>query len=219
MLNLPIAMVQVYIYIIIVICSGLLPAGLIQAQTAEPGIEVLSPLPGSALQGNVVISGSTDLPGFQTSEVDFSYGQTGLEGWFLIQQSQQPVKAGTLAVWDTSKIADGNYRLRVQVTLQDGRVVETTIDGLRVRNYTIVETSTPTQANTAEGTMTQAPTKASETPIPLTSTPLLSPTTFPANPAQLQPRGLLFNLAMGMAFVVSLFFLLGIYLWAKGKSH
>ncbi len=41
----------------------------------------------------------------------------------------------------------------------------------------------------------------------------------PDNPAQLQPGGLLFNLAMGVAFILSLFFLLGIYLWAKGKGH
>ncbi len=219
MLNLPIAMVQVYIRIIFFICSGLLPAGLVQAQTAEPGIEVTAPLPGSALQGNVVISGSTDLPGFQAAEVDFSYEQTGLENWFLIQQSQQPVTGGTLAVWDTSKIADGNYRLRVQVSLEGGRVVETTITGLRVRNYTVVETSTPTQAITAEGTLTQAPTRATATSIVLTSTPQLSPTVLPPNPAQLQPGSLLFNLVMGVAFVVSLFVLLGIYLWAKGKSH
>ncbi len=219
MLNLQIAMTQVYIRIIFFICSGLLPASLFQAQTAEPGIVVTSPLPGSALQGNVVISGSTNLPGFQAAEVDFSYEQTGLENWFLIQQSQEPVATGTLAVWDTSKIADGNYRLRVQVTLQGGRAVETKITGLRVRNYTVVETSTPTQAVTAAGTVTQAPAAVTVTPIVLTSTPQLSPTVLPPNPAQLQPGGLLFNLTMGIAFIVSLFFLLGIYLWVKGKSH
>ncbi len=219
MLNLPIAMTQVYIHLILLLCSGLLPVGLFQEQTAEPGIVVASPLPGSALQGSVIISGSTNLPGFQAAEVDFSYEQTGLANWFLIQQSQEPVTAGTLAVWDTSQIADGNYRLRVQVTLLDGRVVEQTITGLRVRNYTLVETSTPTQAITAEGKVTQAPARATLTPVVLTSTPLLSPTAFPDNPAQLQPGGLLFNLVMGVAFILSIFFLLGIYLWFKGKSH
>ncbi len=219
MLNLQIAMVPVYIRLILLICSGLLPVGLAQAQTTEPGIAVTSPLPGSALQGSVVISGSTTLPGFQSAEVDFSYEQTGLENWFLIQQSQEPVTSGTLAVWDTSKIADGNYRLRLQVILQDGRVVEQVITGLRVRNYTTIETSTPTQAITAEGTSTQAPASATLTPVVLTSTPQRSPTALPDNPAQLQAGGLIFNLAMGVAFILSLFFLLWIYLWAKGKSH
>ncbi len=219
MLNLQIAMAQVYIRLILLICSGLLPVGLLQAPTAEPGIAVTSPLPGSALQGSVVISGSTGVAGFQSAEVDFCYEQTGLENWFLIQQSQEAVTAGTLAVWDTSKIADGNYRLRLQVVLQDGRVVEQTITGLRVRNYTVIETSTPTQAVTAEGTATQAPASATLTPVLLTSTPRLSPTALPDNPAQLQTGGLLFNLAMGIAFILSIFFLLGIYLWVKGKSH
>ncbi len=219
MLNLQIAMARVYIHLILLFCSGLLPARLAQAQTAEPGIEVTSPLAGAALQGSVVISGSTALPGFQSAEVDFSYEQTGLENWFLIQQSQEPVTAGSLAVWDTSKIADGNYRLRVQVTLQDGRVMGKTITGLRVRNYTVIETSTPTQAAIVEGTVTLAPPRATLTPVVLTSTPQLSPTAFPNNPAQLRPGGLLFNLVMGVAFILSVFLLLGIYLWAKGKSH
>ncbi len=219
MLNLSIAMAQVFICLILLLCSGLLPAGIVQVQTAEAGIVVASPLPGSALQGSVIISGSTDLPGFQSAEIDFSYEQTGLANWFLIQQSQEPVTSGTLAVWDTSRIADGNYRLRVQVTLLDGRVVDQTITGLRVRNYTVVETSTPTQAVTAVGTVTQAPASATLTPVALTSTPLLSPTAFADNPAQLPPSGLFFNLAMGAAFILSVFLLLGIYLWIKGKSH
>ncbi len=219
MLNLQIAMAQVFIRFVFIICSSLLPAGINQAQTTEPGIEIISPLAGDALQGTVVIAGSTNLPGFQSAEVDFSDEQPGLANWFLIQQSQTPVISGTLAVWDTSKIADGNYRLRVQVTLQNGQVSEKAISGLRVRNYTVIETNTPAAVLTAQDAVTAAPPEATITPVALTSTPLLSPTVLPPNPAQLQTGGLLFNLAMGAAFVLSIFFLLGIYLWLRGKSH
>ena len=118
-------------------------------QTPAPEIQVTSPLPGSALQGAVAISGSTDLPGFRSAEVDFSYADGGPGGWFLIAQSQNSVKAGVLGLWDTSKIADGNYSLRVQVNLTDGSKVEKTVLDLRVRNFTVIETSTPAPADKA----------------------------------------------------------------------
>lgn len=217
MLNLPIAMARVIIAFFIY--SSLFLARMNQAQTAEPGIEVISPLPGEALQGSVVISGSTDLPGFQAAEVAFSYGDTGSANWFLIQQSQEPVKSGMLAVWDTSKIADGNYRLRVQVTLQDGRVMEKTITGLRVRNYTVIETSTPTLTIEPQVSAAAVTAAATSTPIILTNTPVPTPTVLPPNPAQVQPGGLLFNIIMGVSFIAALFLLLGAYLWFKGRGR
>ncbi len=219
MLNLQIAMSWVVVHIMISIFSGLVLPGLNVLQTAEPGIEVTSPLPGSALQGSVVITGSTNLPGFQAAEVDFSYGDTGPANWFLIQQSQEAVQSGTLAVWDTSKIADGNYRLRVVVNLQDGKVLETTITGLRVRNYTVIETDTPTPVIPAQLSVTLASPVASLTPVVATSTPQLTPTLLPPNPAQVPGGGLWFNIAMGASFVTVLFLLLFVYLWFKGKSH
>ena len=217
MLNLSIAMARVII--ILLIYSSLLLAGTNQAQTAVPGIDVISPLPGAALQGSVVISGSTDLAGFQTAEVAFSYEDTGPANWFLIQQSQDPVKTGTLAVWDTSKIADGNYRLRVQVTFQDGQVLEKTISGLRVRNYTVIETNTPTLTIEPQVSVSAVTPAATLTPVVLTGTPIPTPTILPPNPAQVQPGGLLFNIIMGVSFIIALFVLLGAYLWFKGRGR
>ncbi len=213
MLNLQIAMMRVNVAILGLIATLL--NGVFQVQTAEPGIQVSAPLPGSALQGSVVITGNTTLADFQSAEVDFSYIDNGPTNWFLIQQSPGAVKDGTLAVWDTSTIADGNYRLKVQVVLEDGRVIEKIVPDLRVRNYTPVETSTPTApAAVAVNTPAVLPTATLAT-----NTPQPTPTDLPPNPAQVKPEALWFNIILGVSFIAAVLFLLGIYTWLKGKSH
>jgi hypothetical protein len=196
------------------ILGGLL-IGIFQTQTAEPAIQVTFPLPGSALQGSVVITGSTFLADFQSAEVDFSYGDSGVENWFLVQQSQSPVKDGVLAIWDTSKIADGNYHLRVQVVQKGGQVSEKIVTGLRVRNYTPIETSTATEPQSAAVVTLED----TITPVGPTSTPLPTPTNLPPNPVQIPTASVWFNIALGISFVSVVFILLGIYIWLKGRSH
>jgi hypothetical protein len=212
MLNLQIAMMRVML-----ILFTFISAVLQTQQTPAPEIQVTSPLPGSPLQGVVAISGSTDLPGFQLLEVDFSYLKGGYGGWFLIAQSQSSVKDGVLGVWDTSKIADGNYSLRVQVTLADGSKVEKTVPDLRVRNYTAIETSTPTFIQQTQPALvsTLTPTVAA------TYTPQTTPTMLPANPANMNSVEMGFNMILGITAIVIVFGLLGLYRWLKasGRSH
>ena len=86
--------------------------------------------------------------------------------WFLIQYSYEPVENGTLAVWDTSTIADGNYHLRIKVLLTDGRTRETIVSQLRVRNYTAVETSTPQVDLSIEEQATVTPTAVENPSLP-----------------------------------------------------
>ncbi|HVP20393.1 MAG TPA: hypothetical protein VMS73_00880 [Anaerolineaceae bacterium] len=213
MLNLPIAMARVYLWVLAFI--GWLIVGLFQTQTAEPAIQVTAPLAGMALQGSVVITGNTTLPDFQSAEVDFSYIESGPINWFLLQQSESPVKDSVLAVWDTSKIADGNYQLRVQVFFKNGQVVEKIVPDLRVRNYTAIETSTPTLPQVAlqvSPMVTLSPTAPTGTPIP-------TPTTLPANPVQVQSSTVWFNIVLGISFVTVVFGLLGLYLWLRGRGR
>ncbi len=173
-----------------------------------------SPAPGSALQGAVAITGSTDLPGFASAEVDFSYSGGGTSEWFLIAQSQSSVKNDSLAVWDTSKIADGDYALRVQVTLTDGSTVQKLVTGLRVRNYTAIETDTP-----APLIKTQAIISPTATIPIVTATPRPTPTGLPGNPASMIPGALEFNMILGVMAVVIVFGLLGLYRWLKANSR
>ena len=84
----------------------------------------------------------SEIVGFQSAEVAFAYGKDN-STWFLITGSDQPVRDGVLASWDTTTIADGTYLLRVRVNTSDGEVVEVEAKDLRVRNYTPIETSTP----------------------------------------------------------------------------
>jgi hypothetical protein len=171
---------------------------------------VNSPRPGQALQGVVSIDGSTDIPGFQSSEVAFAYQneEGGTTNWFVLAQSQEALQSGSLAAWDTTTITDGAYSIRVQVWLQDGRLVETIVPDLRVRNYTAVETETPSVGSVAEPAETAPPVQVSVTPAP-TASPL------PPNPAEVTPAHLLDSIQQGAGAVLIGMIVLGVYLGAR----
>ncbi len=213
MLNLPIAMLSRR-WLVVFLCGCFFLLGAQTSPQDQP--QVNSPLPGSALQGTITIRGTTDLPGFQYAEVAFSYIGNQPDSWFLIQQSREPVKDGPLAAWDTTTIADGNYRLRLQVYLNNGSVLATEISGLRVRNYTPAETSTPTPSSLSNTPMIVN----TQTPILPTSTPRFTPTSFPPNPAQVQPAKLAGSVAAGVGSAVAIFILLALYQSAhrRGRS-
>jgi len=170
---------------------------------SQPRID--SPRQGTALQGVVAITGNTDIDGFKSSEVDFSFDNNSENNWFTISSSNQPVHNGTLGNWDTTTISDGTYRLRVVVFLQDGSQVETTVGQLVVQNYStpIPTTQSSSPASTTVATPAVTPTV---TPVPPT------PTAMPANPAQVTSSGMTLSLITGAAFTLVVFILLGLYL-------
>jgi hypothetical protein len=158
------------------------PAGQ-ETRQPEPQARIAAPLPGEALQGLVEISGTTALEDFAAAEIAFAYQDDPTGTWFLILQTDQPVLEGLLARWDTSTITDGIYRLRLQVFLWDGQVLESVVEGLRVRNYTPVETSTPAPLPTGQPTLTLTPTPLMDFAV---TVPAMTP--LPTNPAQLSGR-------------------------------
>lgn len=99
-------------------------------------IYISNPVEGSLVQNQVSISGKTDVNGFSRSEVEFSYNSSPIETWFLLSRSDQPVKDGQLAQWDTSTLTDGDYSIRLRVFFTDGSWRDATVPGIRVRNYT-----------------------------------------------------------------------------------
>jgi hypothetical protein len=167
----------------------------------QPGIEqpsIQSPGGGEALQGVVLVSGTTDVPGFRRSEVAFAYQNDPTSTWFLIQQSEQPVIESVLANWDTTTIGDGTYQLRLQVVLEDGQVLEQVVAGLRVRNYTQIETNTPVSPAARQATGTLVPTPLSDFQVmPRNITPA------PTNPAQLDRMDLQQSALRGTLVVFS----------------
>jgi hypothetical protein len=183
---------------------------LAQTPTVTPLVMIAEPLPGEALQGSVEITGFTDVPGFRSAEITFAYQDDPTSSWFLIQQGTKPVKEGILATWDTTTISDGQYRLRIRVFLQDGKVQESQINGLRVRNYTVIETSTP-EAHLA-GLETTTPTGT-----PLADFKPISPeaTPFPTNPAQINLRNLGESAFRGMLLIIGVIVFAFVYVGAR----
>ena len=177
--------------------------------TAEPPqVAIYSPTTGQVLQGTIAITGRTSVEGFSIAELRFSYMQDLADTWFLIYESDEAVSDGELTQWDTSTITDGEYKLRLVVTLQDGSQLTSDINNLRVRNYTPIETNTP------EPNATRAP---GDTPIPtITPTSTITPlppsaTPLPPNPAIISSQEILLSMGKGALVAVSFFALLGLY--------
>jgi hypothetical protein len=155
----------------------------------------------------VTITGSSNVAGFASAEVSFAYANDPTGTWFLITSSGQPVAQGTLAVWDTMTITDGLYTLRLRVKLGNGSYVDAIVPDLRVRNYTQVETSTPTAAPLQATPVTNAT---------ATATPYPTPTFLPPNPAGLSPSSIYASLGYGALIVAALFLLFGLYTRLRG---
>jgi hypothetical protein len=184
--------------------------------TPVPQAQILSPLPGQALQGGVQINGNTFVPGFRSAELLFTYRSApGLpplpETWFLIVPMGAPIANSVLALWDTTTISDGIYDLRLVVNLDNGEQDIVTIEGLRVRNYSAIETDTPTPV-----LPTGTPDPLSLPPATATPTPTITPvpptpTDLPPNPAQLSNQQVFSSLGKGALAVIGFFALMGIY--------
>jgi hypothetical protein len=173
-----------------------------------------TPVTGQVVQGVVVIRGNTSMDGFQSYEVDFAYSADRTQTWFLIQESTLPIQDGVLAVWDTSNITDGDYDLRVTINQSDGAPVEIQVSDLRVRNYTPMETESPTPtllyATSAPGIPTVTPIlQASATPMTTSLPP--TPTSLPANPAEISTSQLILTFGKGAAVTLGIFAILGAY--------
>ena len=187
------------------VLAGAFP-GAAFAQVDQPVIT--APAAGDALQGVVSIEGTSQVDGFASTEISFEYSGDPTGTWFQIATSTQAVQAGVLASWDTTAISDGNYDLRLRVILSDGKSLEVMVTNLRVRNYTPVETPTPTTV-VPESTPLPTPT--------LTPTPFFTPTAQPANPAALTTTQVVASIGVGGLAAVSLLLLLGLYVWLRRR--
>jgi hypothetical protein len=192
----------------------------VSAQTLAAVVTVNSPQAGQVLQGVVTVSGTSAIDGFVSAEVSFTYAGEPAGSWFLLTISSQPVTEGTLAVWDTTIISDGNYTLRLRVTLFDGTTLEAIVPDLRVRNYTPPETSTPTLTPTATQTLPPTLTPIlptlTATPVP-TETPLPTPTAMPENPAILPSAEISKSILYGGSTAVVFFLFMVLYLRLRRK--
>jgi membrane carboxypeptidase/penicillin-binding protein PbpC len=92
----------------------------IRAPRFNPLVHITSPALFDELKGVVTISGSAAGENFRAYRLQYGQGLNP-SGWVLIAESDQPVQAGTLAVWDTSGLS-GLYAVQLIVVGADARI-------------------------------------------------------------------------------------------------
>ncbi len=178
------------------------------ARAQESAPTMSSPVAGQALQGQVIISGSTGALNFGSAEVAFAYASDPSNTWFLIQELTQPVTDGVLATWDTTKITDGAYVLRLRVFRTDGSQQDAAAP-VELANYSAPAVTTDTPVPTAAPALElPAPfvISASATPESLAAA---TPTPLPPNPASLPTASIYEGLGRGAFIAVVAIILLG----------
>jgi hypothetical protein len=181
-----------------------------QPVLAQEGTDLIitSPESGQIVQGLVIVSGTVTVLGFSSYDLSFAYQDDPTGTWFGLQTSSLPVFEGELGTWDTTTLTDGDYDLRLRVFLLDGSTQETTVTGLRVRNYTPVPTPTFTATATAFSPIT-LPTAQLVAPVLATVAPSHpTPTSFPPNPAGLEISSI--SGAVGRGAILALLLILGV---------
>jgi len=130
-----------------------------------PGFaEITRPVSGEAVGGVVTLEGTANHPSFDHFDLAFTYEADATGTWFpIVDEDRSRVVEGRLAVWDTTGITDGEYILRLRVWPAEGEPLVAVVRGLRVRNYTSIETPTPGPSLAAPAF---TPTKPPSTPTP-----------------------------------------------------
>ena len=146
-----------------------------------------TPLPGEAVQGLAIIRGTFSSEEFISYTLEFAFSSQSGSNWFLIASGTDLPTENILAEWDTSTITDGIYALRLTVHLPEGNSVVVMVDGVRVRNYSTIETNTPepTSAFTVA-----APTRQIENQPAPTDQIFSTPTPYAQNRASFSPADL-----------------------------
>ena len=205
---------SISIVLILLIPSSVVDAQEITDSSVSQAI-IISPEPGQALQGTILIIGEVSTEDIRKIELSFSYADNPRHTWFLIQEIEENISPQINMEWDTNALTDGQYTLRMVVTTGEEQFI-TFVPGLRVRNYSVIETSTPHPSATPAPEDTRAPPATPTmtiTPIPLTATPL------PPNPAQINSSDIGLSIGKGAALAVGLFAVFGLYQFVRNKSR
>lgn len=218
MLNLKVAMRIIFVFITVV-ASLMYPWSIIHAQeeTLTPGthVKIFSPYAGQALQGTVLITGEINIEDPFLVELTFAYSNDQRDTWFIIHESEDTKPGEFSFEWDTTTITDGVYTLRILVRTDQGQSTDL-VAGLRVRNYSAIETNTPELTSTPAPADTLAPISSptlATTPRPFTPTPL------PPNPAQIDSTDIGLSIGKGGLVVISFFVILGIYQYIRNRRR
>ncbi len=185
-----------------------LPGRSVRAQVIpQPDtVEILAPLPGEAIQGNYPIPVTISVDGFQEAILSFRYTADPTGSWFELAKSPIQLTEEELVTWDTTALTDGDYTLQLVILRGEDEPLVYTLPGIRVRNYSIIETDTPAPTFTPRPDANQTPV-ATETPAPESAA--TTPTPLPRNPAEVTPATIGASLLQGVAFTLIAFLVVG----------
>lgn len=184
----------------LIVLSFFLPVN-VMAQADE--ITFLSPAELQVLQGVIEVQVGVVREDVLSFELLFGYSnETDERNLFLLAQGNALSKEQPLYRWDTTLIPDGDYRLVLRVYFSNGEKQEAVLDGVKVRNYSPVES--PTASNLSLSTDPDVET-STETPTPASSTP----TPPRPNPGSIQPTQWTGSVVRGMAVSLLSFVVLG----------
>lgn len=185
-----------------------LSSGPLPAPTISPDVVITDPRGGEALQGVVLVEGRIRGEDFSSAALAFTYAAGSPKNWFFIAevdlQEEESSQYNFRFEWDTTKVTDGVYDLRVKAVYEGGQEIEATVSSLRIRNYSPVETHTPQPLGTTSPTP--------ETPEAVQQTAVPTPTSLPPNPVSLEERDIATALGKGLAVVGGIFACYGLYI-------
>jgi hypothetical protein len=195
-----------WLFTVIVVLT-IIPSVVMAQETTSPVIT--APTAGQILRGSVSVTGTTNMPNFASAELDFAYASDSTGTWFLIQAFSQPVANSTIATWETTSISDGDYTLRLRVTLQDGSSRDAAVK-VNVQNQAPLPTATLTITPTITSTTAFLPQPS--TPVVVVASPTLisppvfsTPTVLPPNPVEVQTNDIYAGVQRGALAMVGLF--------------
>ncbi len=150
--------------------AGILGGTLLSPPRQIPGFaEISDPGQGQSVTGIVTVFGTASHPAFESFELAFSFDPDPTDTWFPIGEAlDTAVLDGRLAIWDTTEVTDGTYRLRLRVNVEGFSPFEDVIGGIRISNYT------PTEPPPAEAVTVQPTALATPVPSPEPEKPAIS---------------------------------------------
>lgn len=140
---------------------------------------IAAPLPGTQLRGVVPIVGTSDIPNFVRYEISFGYDPNPTNTWFLLVSEETARVNSELFLWDTTRINDGSYMLRLRVFDAGNNSTDYLVTNVSVGNDAPLQLATPVPTATA-------------TSLPVTPTPTATAITI----AQIAPTATPLQLAI-----------------------
>jgi len=113
----------------------LAPASPALAQDPCRAAAIQSPAPAAVISGTVAILGAARIDDFSFYKVEWA-PESRAPSWSAVSSTvSQPLDGGVLDRWDTTRLPDGTYRLKLTVVDQQSQeVCRRTVSGLKVAN-------------------------------------------------------------------------------------